>query len=150
MRAVVQRVSKAEVNVEGKITGQIGEGFLVLLGVELGDTEADADYLAEKIATLRIFKDENDKMNCSLKDSSERAILVVSQFTLAGDCRKGRRPSFDNAAEPQEANRLYVYFMSLLSKMDIKVESGVFGAMMSVSLCNEGPVTFLLSSKKTF
>ena len=150
MRAVVQRVSSASVEVAGEIVGKIDEGFLVLLGVEKGDIEKDAEYLAEKIAFLRVFKDENDKMNLSLKDSPDRACLVVSQFTLLGDCRKGRRPSFDSAGAPDEANRLYKYFIEQLNKMDIKTASGVFQAEMKVSLCNEGPVTLLLSSRKTF
>ena len=150
MRAVVQRVSSASVEVAGEIVGKIDEGFLVLLGVEKGDTEKDAEYLAEKIAFLRVFKDENDKMNLSLKETPDKACLVVSQFTLLGDCRKGRRPSFDSAGEPKEANRLYEYFMEQLNKIDIKTASGVFQASMKVSLCNEGPVTLLLSSRKTF
>ncbi len=150
MRAVVQRVSSASVEVDGEITGKIEEGFLVLLGVETGDTQQDADYLADKIANLRVFKDEQDKMNCSLMDCASRSVLVVSQFTLSGDCRKGRRPSFASAAPPETAKELYFYFMDKIAAMGIRVEAGVFQAMMRVSLCNEGPVTLLLDSRKNF
>lgn len=150
MRAVVQRVSSASVEVDGEVVGKIDDGFLILLGVEKGDTEKDAEYLSEKIAFLRVFKDENGKMNLSLKDSPNMSCLVVSQFTLLGDCRKGRRPSFDSAAPPADANKLYLYFMELLRDMGVKTSSGVFQAEMKVSLCNDGPVTLMISSRKIF
>ena len=149
MRAVAQRVSEAKVLVSGENAGSIGKGLLVFLGVEKEDSEADADYLAEKIAGLRIFEDDKGKMNLSLKDSSGE-ILVVSQFTLAGDCRKGRRPSFDNVAEPEKAERLYEYFVSKISGLGIAVQTGRFRAFMDVRLVNQGPVTFILDSKKLF
>jgi D-tyrosyl-tRNA(Tyr) deacylase len=149
MRAVIQRVSSASVTVEGQVVGAIGAGFLVLLGVGEGDAEADADYLAEKTANLRIFEDDAGKMNLSLREIGGGA-LVVSQFTLYGDARKGRRPSFIAAARPEEANRLYAYFCDRLHALDIPVARGVFQAMMSVALTNEGPVTILLDSGKAF
>jgi len=149
MRAVVQRVSKASVTVEGRVVGSIGPGFLVLLGVRQGDTEADADYLAEKIAYLRIFEDAEGKMNLSLLDVGGGA-LVISQFTLYGDARKGRRPSFSDAAPPEQANRLYAYFCDRLTGCGITVARGVFQAHMDVALINQGPVTLLLDSNKLF
>ena len=147
MRAVVQRVSQASVTVEGRVVGSIGLGFLVLLGVGQGDTEADADYLAEKIAYLRIFEDAEGKMNLSVLESGG-AILVVSQFTLAADVRKGRRPSFDPAAPPEQAERLYLLYADRLRARGLAVKTGVFGAVMEVDLTNRGPVTFILDSKK--
>ncbi len=146
MKAVIQRVSQCSVTVDGNITGQIGAGFLILLGVENGDTRADADKLATKIAVLRVFTDENDKMNLSLLDTSGE-VLVVSQFTLCADCRKGRRPNFIGAAPPDEANGLYEYFCECMKRSGIeKVERGIFGADMKVSLLNDGPVTIILDS----
>jgi D-tyrosyl-tRNA(Tyr) deacylase len=149
MRAVVQRVSEAEVRVSGESVGKTGRGLLVLLGVEKGDSEADAEYLAEKIAGLRIFEDENGKMNLGIQDVSGE-MLVVSQFTLAGDCRKGRRPSLDNAAEPEKAESLYEVFVGRTRETGIKVETGRFRAVMDVHLVNHGPVTFILDSGKRF
>jgi D-tyrosyl-tRNA(Tyr) deacylase len=149
MRAVVQRVSRAEVRVEQRVVGSIGAGFLVLLGVGKEDTVADAAYLAEKTAGLRVFQDAEGKMNASLADIGG-AVLVVSQFTLYGDCRKGRRPSFDQAAPPDLANRLYEQYVALLRQSGLKVETGLFQAMMKVELVNDGPVTLLLDSKKVF
>jgi len=145
LKAVIQRVSAAKVEVEGKTVGQIGRGILLLLGVEKGDEERDADWLAEKIGNLRIFEDEKGKMNLSVKEI-EGELLAVSQFTLAGNCAKGRRPSFDTAAPPEEANRLYEYFVERLRGLGLPVETGVFQAMMQVSLTNDGPVTFILES----
>lgn len=149
MRAVVQRVSRAEVRVEERISGRIEIGLLVLLGVGQGDDEKAADYLAKKVAGLRIFEDDEGRMSRSVVDVRGGA-LVVSQFTLYGDVRKGRRPSFDSAAAPEEANRLYEYFCERLREEGVPVETGVFRAMMSVELVNEGPVTILLDSEKQF
>lgn len=149
MRAVVQRVSRAEVRVEESLSGRIETGLLVLLGVGQGDDEKAADYLAKKVAGLRIFEDGEGRMSRSVVDVRGGA-LVVSQFTLYGDVRKGRRPSFDSAAAPEEANRLYEYFCERLRGEGVPVETGVFRAMMSVELVNEGPVTILLDSEKTF
>ncbi|MBI3695287.1 MAG: D-tyrosyl-tRNA(Tyr) deacylase [Acidobacteria bacterium] len=149
MRAVIQRVSRAQVSVGGKLTGSIGRGFLVLLGVGKLDTAADAEYLAEKTAGLRVFQDAAGKMNCSLAEAGG-AVLVVSQFTLYGDCRKGRRPSFDEAAPPDQAKALYNCYVELLRARGLDVETGVFQAMMEVELVNSGPVTLLLDSKKRF
>ena len=149
MRAVVQRVTSAKVDVEGRTVGEIGAGLLVLLGVARDDDEADADYLADKIINLRIFRDEADKMNRALADS-RGALLVVSQFTLYGDARRGRRPSYIDAAEPEKANALYEYLVGRVRARGIKVETGVFQAMMQVSLVNDGPVTILLDSRKLF
>jgi D-tyrosyl-tRNA(Tyr) deacylase len=146
MRAVIQRVSSASVTVDGATVGQIGPGLLVLLGVAKGDTEQDAVMLARKIAELRVFQDEAGKMNLSVKDTGG-ALLVVSQFTLCGDTRKGRRPSFDLAAPPADARRLYEKFVEAARAEGLPVETGVFQAMMSVSLVNEGPVTFLVESR---
>lgn len=144
MKAIIQRVKNASVTIEGELFSQIGQGILVLLGVEKGDTEEQAKFLADKIADLRIFNDENGKMNLSLKDIKGEA-LVVSQFTLAGDCRKGKRPSFDNAAKPDLAIPLYEKFTKLVKEKGIPVKTGKFGAMMDVALINDGPVTFILS-----
>ena len=149
MRAVVQRVSSAKVEVDNQRVGEIGAGLLVLLGVARDDQETDADYLADKIINLRIFRDEAEKMNRSLADMGG-ALLVVSQFTLYGDTRKGRRPSYIAAAEPEQANALYQYFVERVRAQGIKVETGVFQAMMQVSLVNDGPVTILLDSRKLF
>jgi D-tyrosyl-tRNA(Tyr) deacylase len=149
MRAVVQRVSQGSVAVEGRVVGRIGRGLLVLLGVGTGDAEADASMLAEKVVNLRIFPDEAGAMNRSLLDV-EGELLVVSQFTLYGDARKGRRPSFIDAAPPEEANRLYRHFVEKARGLGLRVEEGVFRAMMDVALVNEGPVTILLDSRKTF
>lgn len=149
MRAVVQRVSHAAVTVGGQQVGATGPGFLVLLGVGRGDTPADADYLAEKIAYLRVFEDAEGKMNLGLTDIGGGA-LVISQFTLYGDARKGRRPSFTDAAPPEEANTLYAHFCDRLAAHAIPVARGIFQASMSVTLTNEGPVTLLLDSRKQF
>ncbi|MED9947055.1 MAG: D-aminoacyl-tRNA deacylase [Peptacetobacter hiranonis] len=149
MRAVVQRVSRSEVTVDGRTTGKINKGLLVLLGVTHGDTSKDVDYIVDKIINLRIFEDENDKMNLSLKDIGGE-MLAVSQFTLYGDCRKGRRPSFTNAAAPEEADKLYQEFVKKVSEQGINTETGEFGAHMMVDLVNDGPVTILLESNKSF
>ena len=146
MKALVQRVKKASVSVDGEVIGEIGNGLLVFIGVTHGDTEEDAAYLAKKIAHLRIFRDENDKMNLSLLDIGGGA-LVVSQFTLYGDCRKGRRPGFSDAAEPELADRLYEKFVELLRLQGVRqVETGRFAADMLVKLENDGPVTLMLES----
>jgi len=149
MRAVVQRVSRASVKVDGDISGQITEGLLVLLGVAHVDGEADADYLAEKIAGLRIFQDDTGKMNRSIVDIGG-AMLAVSQFTLLGDVRKGKRPSFDEAARPERARELYEYFVGRVRTLGLRCETGRFQEMMEVELVNRGPVTILLDSKKLF
>jgi D-tyrosyl-tRNA(Tyr) deacylase len=149
MRAVIQRVKSAKVTVENNIEGQIGKGLLVLLGVGNEDTSEDVKYLVEKTINLRIFEDSEDKMNLSLLDI-QGELLVVSQFTLFGDCRKGRRPGFDKAAKPDTANKLYMEFVELCKKAEIKVETGKFQAEMLVDLANDGPVTMLLDSKKLF
>lgn len=149
MRAVVQRVSSASVTVEGQTVGAIGAGLLVLLGVGEGDSATDSEYLAEKVANLRIFEDAEGKMNLSLLDTGG-AVLVVSQFTLYGDVRRGRRPSFTAAAPPEEADRRYQDFCARLRARGITVAQGIFQAMMSVALVNEGPVTILLDSRKEF
>ena len=149
MRAVVQRVSQSKVTVDGTVTGEIKKGLMVLLGVADGDTEKDAEYMANKISGLRIFMDEEDKMNLSVKDIGGD-ILAVSQFTLLGDVRKGKRPSFSSAARPDEANELYQKFIEYLRNDGLHVEEGVFQTHMMVDLTNDGPVTILLDSKKTF
>lgn len=146
MRALIQRVSRAEVRVDAQAVGSIGGGLLVLLGVAKQDTAADAQYLAERTAGLRIFQDANEKMNLSVADTGG-AILVVSQFTLYGDCRKGRRPSFDQAAPPDLARSLYEHYVQALRLTGLRVETGVFQAMMEVELTNDGPVTLLLESE---
>ncbi len=149
MRAVVQRVSRAKVTVDGEVTGEIGHGLLVLLGVGQGDTRADADYLAEKTIGLRIFEDAGGKMNLSVVDIGG-SILAVSQFTLYGDVRRGKRPSFDAAALPQQARELYEYFVETIRAAGLRCETGRFQEMMQVELVNEGPVTILLDSAKMF
>ncbi|WP_298431729.1 D-aminoacyl-tRNA deacylase [Geobacter sp.] len=145
MKAVIQRVSEARVVVEGETVGAIGRGILVLLGVEKGDAERDAAWLAEKIAGLRIFEDEGGKMNLAVQEVGG-AILAVSQFTLAGNCAKGRRPSFDTAAPPDEGKRLYERFTALMRETGLPVATGIFQADMKVHLVNDGPVTFILES----
>ena len=149
MRAVVQRVTEADVTVEEAVTGTIGQGLVVLLGVEENDTDKDADYLAEKIAGLRIFEDAEEKMNLSLKDVGGQ-LLAVSQFTLLGDARKGRRPSFSNAARPEKAKLLYDRFTEQIRSQGITVGEGIFQAHMLVRIYNDGPVTILLDSHKLF
>lgn len=150
MRAVVQRVKFASVEVDEEITGEIGPGLLIFLGVGNNDDQTDADYLINKIVNLRIFEDQDGQMNLSAVDL-KKDILVVSQFTLFGDCRKGRRPSFFDAAPPDAAEDLYKYFVDEIKNgTDLKVETGVFQAMMDVDSINDGPVTLLIDSKKTF
>jgi D-tyrosyl-tRNA(Tyr) deacylase len=149
MRAVVQRVSRASVTVDGQIVGQIDRGLLVLLGVTHADTEAAVDYLSEKIAGLRIFEDDLDKMNLSVTDVGG-GILAVSQFTLYGDVRRGKRPSFDDAARPEQARKLYDYFVERIRSLGLRCETGRFQEMMQVELVNDGPVTILLDSDKSF
>ena len=149
MRAVVQRVKSASVTVDGEVVSRIDSGLLVLLGVAEGDTESDADVLAEKVANLRIFADDADKMNLSVRDVGG-AVLAVSQFTLLADCRKGRRPSFVGACEPKQANDLYLYFCLRLEEGGLSVGRGVFQTTMDVELVNEGPVTIILDSRKLF
>ncbi len=149
MRAVLQRVTRASVTVDGQTIGQIGRGLVVLLGVEQDDTEADAHQLADKTIQLRIFDDADGKMNLGLADVAG-AVLVVSQFTLLGDCRKGRRPSFIQAAPPEMAERLYETFVAAVGAQGIPVATGKFRAMMQVELVNDGPVTILLDSRKRF
>jgi D-tyrosyl-tRNA(Tyr) deacylase len=149
MRAVVQRVSRARVTVNGEVAGEIGPGLLVLLGVTHDDAEPGAQYLAEKIVGLRVFEDESGKMNLAVGDAGG-AILVVSQFTLFGDVRRGKRPSFDSAAPPQQARELYEYFVQQIRATGLRCETGRFQEMMQVELVNDGPVTILLDSGKTF
>jgi D-tyrosyl-tRNA(Tyr) deacylase len=149
MRAVVQRVSRARVTVNGETAGEIGLGLLVLLGVGQADTEADATYLAEKISGLRVFEDAQGKMNRSVQDVGG-SVLAVSQFTLYGDVRRGKRPSFDGAAPPEKARQLYELFVERIRASGLKCETGRFQEMMKVELVNEGPVTILLDSGKTF
>lgn len=149
MRAVIQRVSQASVTVAGVVVGATGQGVVVLLGVERGDDESQAAYLAEKTARLRIFSDAHDKLNLDLLDVGGSA-LVISQFTLCGTVHKGRRPSFVNAAEPTEGRRLYDYFVEQLRRQGLEVATGQFQANMQVALVNDGPVTILLDSRKQF
>ena len=146
MRAVVQRVTNADVKIDDRVNGKIDNGLLVLLGVGNGDTEEDMKYIADKIIKLRIFSDENDKMNLSLEDVGG-SMLVISQFTLYGDCSHGRRPYFGNAMEPVSANEMYEKFVAYIREQGIHTETGEFGADMKVSLTNDGPVTIILESK---
>ena len=146
MRAVVQRVTNADVKIDGRVNGKIDDGLLVLLGVGNGDTEEDMKYIADKIIKLRIFSDENDKMNLSLEDVGG-SMLVISQFTLYGDCSHGRRPYFGNAMEPVSANEMYEKFVAYIREQGIHTETGEFGADMKVSLTNDGPVAIILESK---
>ena len=149
MRAVVQRVSRASVSVENEVIGEIGRGLLILLGISGRDSESDALYLVEKTLNLRVFEDGEGKMNLSLLDNRGE-MLVVSQFTLYGDTRRGRRPSFIDAAAPEAANRLYEFFVSECRKHLVRIETGQFQAMMDVELVNDGPVTILIDSEKKF
>ena len=149
MRAVVQRVSEAAVSVDGVVRGRIGPGLLVLLAAGDGDTPADLDYMVRKVTGLRVFEDDDGKMNRAVADM-DGGLLVVSQFTLYGDCRKGRRPSFVHAMEPEAADRMVNDFVACCRDMGLPVETGVFGAHMDVSLTNDGPVTLLIDSKKAF
>ena len=143
MKLVIQRVKNASVEVDGKVVGKIEKGFLVLVGIKVGDTKAQADYLVKKVCNLRVFTDENDKMNLSLKDVDGQ-LLIVSQFTLYGNCNDGNRPSFIDAARPEQAIPLYEYFCDECLKNGIEVQRGVFGADMKVKLLNDGPVTILM------
>lgn len=149
MRAVVQRVTSSNVSVDGKIIGEIGLGFNVLIGISKEDTLEDLKYIKDKVINLRVFQDENDKMNLSLLDVKGE-ILVISQFTLYGDCRKGRRPSFIEAQGGEKAVKLYEEFLEILKSSGLKVECGEFGADMKVQINNDGPVTILLDSKRNF
>lgn len=149
MRAVVQRVSRAQVSVNGQVCGEIARGLLVLLGVGADDNESDADYLAEKVTGLRVFEDDNGKMNLAVSEVAG-GVLVVSQFTLFGDVRRGKRPSFDAAAQPDRARQLYEYFVDRIRNAGLSCATGRFQQMMQVELVNHGPVTILLDSKKTF
>lgn len=147
MRAVLQRVSRAKVTIDGRVSGEIGTGFLILLGVAPEDTEKEAEYLAKKCVGLRVFTDSEDKMNLSLEDVGG-SLLVVSQFTLYGDCRKGKRPSFTGAAKGEQANGLYEYFVECCRRLGAHVETGEFGADMKVELLNDGPVTLLMDTEQ--
>ena len=149
MRAVIQRVSRARVNIGDETVGEIAAGMVVLLGVGKNDKRADVEYLAEKILNLRIFPDQDGKMNRSLQETAGE-MLVVSQFTLYGDVRRGRRPSYADAADPEKARALYEQFVELVRSAGIRIETGVFQAMMQVALTNDGPVTILLDSEKAF
>ena len=143
MKLVIQRVKNASVEVDKKIVGKIEKGFLVLIGIKVGDTKEQADYLVRKLCNLRVFSDENDKMNLSLKDVAGQ-LLIVSQFTLYGDTKNGNRPSFIEAARPEEANKMYEYIIEKCKEKIVKVETGVFGAKMKVSLINDGPTTIIM------
>jgi D-tyrosyl-tRNA(Tyr) deacylase len=147
VKIVLQRVKQAAVEVEQNVVGEIGQGVCLLVGIEKGDTQQEAHNLANKIIELRIFPDEEEKMNLSLLDI-QGEVLAVSQFTLAGSVKKGRRPSFDNAEEPERAEKLFSYFMDLIKQRGVKVETGTFGALMEIRLVNVGPVTFILEKKK--
>ncbi|MDR7073623.1 D-aminoacyl-tRNA deacylase [Fictibacillus barbaricus] len=146
MKVVLQRSKRAAVTVDSEVTGEIDKGLMLLVGVTHDDTEKDADYLAEKIINLRIFEDEEQKLNLSLKDT-EGSILSISQFTLYGDTKKGRRPNFMQAAKPEQAKEIYDYFNDKLKSLGVNVQTGVFGAMMDVTFTNDGPVTLILDSK---
>lgn len=143
MKALIQRVKSASVTIDGLLYSKIGQGLLVFLGVEKGDDKLNAEKLADKLSKFRIFEDENEKMNHSILDI-EGEMLIVSQFTLCGDCKKGTRPSFDKSAPPKIANELYEYFISQVKSFNIPVQTGIFGAMMDVELINDGPVTFMV------
>ena len=145
MRLIVQRVDNASVTIENELFSSIEQGYLILFGAEKGDTKAQADWLANKVSVLRCFSDENGKMNLSIKDI-QGEMLIVSQFTLAGDVKKGTRPSFDKAMAPNEANEMYEYFISKVREQNIPVKTGVFGAHMEVKLLNNGPVTFVIDA----
>jgi D-tyrosyl-tRNA(Tyr) deacylase len=147
VKIVLQRVKQAKVEVQGRVVGEIGQGICLLVGIEKGDSEADAHYLAKKAAEMRIFPDTEGRMNLSIHDI-QGEIMAVSQFTLAGSVEKGRRPSFDKAEEAEKAEKLFNYFVELIRQRGLKVETGVFQTMMDVHLINEGPVTFILESKK--
>lgn len=149
MKIVLQRVKQAAVEVQGKITGEIERGICLFVGIEKGDSEDDAQYLAKKVVELRIFPDEEGKMNLSLSET-RGGVLAVSQFTLAGSTKKGRRPSFDRAELPERAEELFRYFVDLIRERGIKIETGVFGSLMDVRMVNDGPVTFILEKKKSF
>ncbi|HCO19344.1 MAG TPA: D-tyrosyl-tRNA(Tyr) deacylase [Tissierellales bacterium] len=149
MRAVVQRVSSAEVRVDDKMVGRVGKGLLVYLGVGKEDTVSDIEYMADKVSGLRIFEDENGKMNLSVQDIRGE-ILAISQFTLYGDVRKGKRPSFSDSADPDKGEELYNQFISIIQGIGIRIDKGIFGAHMMVDYVNDGPVTILLDSKKQF
>lgn len=148
MKVVLQRVKQAAVEAQGKIRGEIERGICLLVGVEKGDSEEDAQYLAKKVVELRIFPDEQGKMNLSLPET-RGGVLAVSQFTLAGSTKKGRRPSFDRAELPERAEELFRYFVDLIRQRGIRVETGVFGSLMDVHLVNDGPVTFILEKRKS-
>ena len=148
MKVVIQRVKNASVKVEGKIVGEIEKGFLVLLGIKVGDTKQKADYLIKKVCNLRVFTDENDKMNLSIKDIQGK-LLLISQFTLYADCRKGNRPSFINAARPDKGEELYNKFIEECQKEGIEVQTGKFGAHMEIEFTNDGPTTIIIDSKNT-
>lgn len=149
MKIVLQRVKQAAVEIQGKITGEIEQGICLLVGIEKGDSEDDAQYLAKKVVELRIFPDKEGKMNLSLSET-RGGVLAVSQFTLAGSTKKGRRPSFDRAELPERAEELFRHFVDLIRQRGIKIETGVFGALMDVRMVNDGPVTFILEKKKSY